>query len=558
MSSLSADPRPLDAALRLTRRRVLAGGLSAAALAGVAFALDGTGALAAPVGTPEAGATPQSGGSWTVAIAEEPDTLDPHKTGAAVTQTIMRNVCDPLIAKDLDGKYVPGLATDWKISEDGLTWDFTLRSDVTFHDGKPMTADAVKASLDRILDPATKSAGASSALGPVTKVTVTGPNAVQLTLSKPFAPLLDGLTNAGFIAIVSPDAVTSAGEDFGRKPISTGPFMVDEWVSSDHITLKKNPNYKWAPGYLHQDGPAYLDTLTFRIITEDASRTAAFQAGEINEMGVPSTDVESIKSSDQYWTVDYLRKGVTFLEFNVTKAPFDNLQVRQAFNYAIDKQAVLNAAVQGLGIVANGFLSPSIQGYWPGIEEYAPKYDKAMAGELLDQAGWTLNGDTREKDGQPFKFTIYNLKTDAWDRALQVIQSQLKDIGVQMEIQDFEFGTLLQKAQAGEHSMEMMGYTYPIADIAYLWFASANIGTGLNFSHDNDPNLDALIEKSRETLDPAARDQVYQDLQKYIVDQAIWVPLWIDQYTEAYDKSIQGAQFHPDAYTVYFDAWLKS
>jgi peptide/nickel transport system substrate-binding protein len=554
----SPDPQlPEAAPFRITRREVLFG-LSATALAGAGIALDGSIARATPVGTPQAGATPQAGGTWTISIAQEPDTLDPHKTGAAVTQTIMRNCADPLIAKDFDGNYVPGLASAWKISDDGLTWDFTLRTDVTFQDGTPFNADAVKASLDRIVDPATKSAGASSALGPVASVTVTSPNSVQLVLSKPFAPLLDGLTNSGFIAILSPTAVQKDGDNVGRKPVSTGPYMVDEWVSADHITLKKNPNYAWAPSFLHQGSGAYLDTLTFRIITEDASRTAAFEAGEINEMTVPSTDVESIKGSDQYWIVDFLRKGVTFLEFNVTKAPFDNLQVRQAFNYAIDKQAVLNAAVQGLGIVAYGFLSPSLAGYWPGIEEYAPKYDKDKAGQLLDQAGWTLNGNTRENNGQPFKFTLDNLKTDAWDRAVQVIQSQLKDIGIQMDIQDFEFGTLLQMAEAGQQQMEMMGYTYPIPDIAYLWFDSANIGTGLTLSHDNDPKLDELIDKSRATLDKTERDKVYEDLQKYIVDQAIWVPLWIDKFTEAYDKSIQDAKFHPDAYTVYFDAWLSS
>ena len=540
----------------LSRRRVLQGAAAAAAM-GAAANFTGSNVLAAPVGTPQAGASPKAGGDWIIGISQEPDTLDPHKTGAAVTQTIMRNVCDPLIAKDFDGKYVPGLAIAWTISPDGLTWDFTLREDVVFQDGTPLNADAVKASLDRIIDPATKSAGASSALGPVSSVTVTAPNAVRLVLSKPFAPLLDGLTNSGFIAILSPTAIKNGGEDFSRKPVSTGPFSVDEWQSGDHITLKKNPNYKWTPEFLHQGDAAYLDSITFRVIVEDASKTASFQAGEINEMSVPSVDVESIKQDDQYWTVDYLRKGVVFLEFNVTKAPFDDLQVRQAFNYAVDKQAVLAAAVQGLGIVADGFLSPSLFGYWSGITDYAPKYDKAKAGQLLDAAGWTLNGDTREKDGQAFKFTLYNLKTDAWDRAAQVVQSQLKEIGVRMEIQDFEFGTLLQKAQAGEHQMEMMGYTYPNPDIAYLWFDSANIGTGLNLSHDNDPKLDALIEQSRAAVDSAERAAVYEDLQKYLVDQAVWVPLWIDNYTEAYDKSIQDAKFHPDGYTVYFDAWLS-
>src|SRR5262249_5535221 len=395
----------------------------------------------------------------------------------------------------------------WTISPDGLTWSFTLRDDVTFQDGTPFNAAAVKASFDRMVDPATKSALAVGNLGDFDSTTVTGDYSLDLKIKQPFAPLLDNLTNSGLLCVVSPTAVQKEGADFGRKPIATGLFMVDEWRSGDRIVLKKNPNYKWAPAYLHQGGPAHLDELTFRVITEDAARIAAFEAGEIDETGVPATDVKRIKESGEYWTVDYLRKGVVFLEFNVTKAPFDDLKVRQALNYAIDKQEVLDAAVEGLGQVAYGFLPPSIWGYWPGIVDYAPKYDPEKAKSLLAEAGWTdSNGDgVLDKNGQPFSFTAYNLTIDSWNRAAQVIQSQLKDIGIKMEIQNFEFGTVLDKLKAGEHQAEFMGYTYTEPDIAYLWFDSANIGTGLNFSHDNDPNLDALIMKGRTTTDLEAR-----------------------------------------------------
>ncbi len=540
---------------RVSRRRLLKG----ATAAGVASSSLWSGHVlvgAAPVGTPVEDASPESGGTWTIVATNEPDTLDPHKTGAAITQTILRNVCDPLIWKDLEGNYVPGLATDWTISDDGLTWDFNLRSDVKFQDGTPFNAEAVKTSFDRIRDPETKSAGASSALGPVDSITVTGDNSVQFVLAEPFAPLLDGLTNSGFLATLSPTSIADGGEDIGRKPISTGPYLVDEWRSGESIVLKKNPDYAWAPEFLHQDGPAYLDSLVYRIMTEDAAISAAFEAGEVNQISVPSTDVSRIKEDDQFWTADVLRKGVVFLEFNVTKAPFDDLKLRQAVNYAIDKEAVLNAAVQGLAIPAYGFLPPSIAGYWPGIEQYAPGYDKSKAEQLLDEAGWALDGDTRKKDGEELKFTLYSLKSDSWTRGVQVVQSQLKDIGIGMDIQIFEFGTLLEKCQAGDHQMETMGYTYPIPDIVYLWFDSANIGSGLNLSHTDDPDLDALISRSRTTMDEDERNVVFEDLQKYIVDHAIWAPLWIDNYTWAYDNSIQGAQIHPDAYTIYFDAWL--
>jgi peptide/nickel transport system substrate-binding protein len=546
-----------DSTMRRMSRRRLLQGASAAGLAAAAFGGPARTALGAPIGTPVEGATPESGGTWTIVATNEPDTLDPHKTGAAITQTILRNVCDPLISKALDGSYVPGLATDWTVSDDGLTWDFNLRSDVTFHDGTPFDANAVKVSFDRIRDPETKSAGASSALGPVSDITVSGDYSVQFTLSEPFAPLLDGLTNAGFLATLSPATIENDPDGIARKPISTGPYMVDEWRSGESITLKVNPDYKWAPEFMHQDGPAYIESLVYRIMTEDAAISAAFEAGEVNQISVPSTDVSRIKEDDRFWNVDVLRKGVVFLEFNVTKAPFDDLKLRQAINYAIDKEAVLNAAVQGLAIPAYGFLPPSIVGYWSGIEDYAPHFDKAKAEQLLDEAGWTLNGDNREKDGEQLKFTLYSLKSDSWTRGVQVVQSQLKDIGIGMDIQIFEFGTLLEKCQAGEHQVETMGYTYPIADIVYLWFDSANIGSGLNLSHIDDPDLDALISKSRTTMDADERNVVFEDLQKYIVDQAIWAPLWIDNYTWAYDNSIQGAQVHPDAYTLYFDAWLS-
>ena len=461
-----------------------------------------------PVGPAEEG-EPQQGGAWTIGITEEPDTLDPHKTGTAITQAIMRNVCDPLIAKDFDGNYVPGLAEEWTIAPDGLTWTFVLRQGVTFQDGTPFNAAAVKASFDRILDPATQSAAASSLLGSAASTAALDDRTFEYKLKEGFAPLLDNLTNSGLLCPVSPDAVAKGGDDFGRKPVATGPYSVDEWRSGDRIVLKRNPNYGWAPPFLHQGGPAHLDELTFRIVTEDAARTSAFEVGEIDEIGVPATDVQRIKESDAYYTVDYLRKGVVFLEFNVTKPPFDDVRVRQAINHAVDKQEVLAAAVEGLGQVAHGFLPPSIWGYWPGVEQYAPGYDPERAKALLAEAGWadTDGDDVLDKGGQPFRFTAYNLTLDSWNRAAQVVQSQLRDVGVEMELQNFEFGTVLDKLKAGEHQAEFMGYTYTEPDIAYLWFHSANIGTGLNFSHYRDPKLDELIVRGRQTLDPAARDR---------------------------------------------------
>ncbi len=515
------------------------------------------GAAQIPIGTPEPEASPNEGGEWVIGISELPDTLDPHKTGAAITSTILSYAGDPLIAKNFDGEYVGGAATNWEISEDGLTWTFQLRDDITFHDGTPLNAEAVKFNFDRILDPATSSITAAAFLGPMESTAALDEYTFEFVLSEPFAPLLEYLT-AAVLSIASPAAIESMGEEFGRAPVLSGPWMVDEWRTGDRVVLTRNPDYAWAPEFLHQDGPAYIETLVFQSVIEEASRIAAFEVGEINQTTIPSTDIERITSADNSWIVNYLRQGEVFLEFNVTAEPFTDVAVRRALNHAVDKEAVLAAAVENYGLVAHGFLPPSIFGYWEGIEEYAPAFDPERATAMLAEAGWSPSEDdgVLEKDGSRLEFTALNLPIGSWGRAAQVVQSQLGDIGVSMEIQQLEFATLLEVAKSGEHQAEFMGYFNSDPDIAYLWFHSSQAGEGLNMSHVDGPHLDQLIIRGRTTMDREERAAVYAEMQRYITDIALWVPLWVDEYYTGFNKSIHNAKFHPDNYTVLFDAWV--
>jgi peptide/nickel transport system substrate-binding protein len=537
-----------------SRRQVLVGGAGAlAALSPFARA-----ALATPIGTPEAG-PPKDGGQWSVGIDNEPDTLDGHKASSRISGDIMRNVVDPLIAKDLNGKYVPGLAQSWDISADGLTWTFHLRQDVAFQDGTKFNAAAVKFNFDRILDPATKSAVAIGQLGPADTTTVIDEYTFQYKLKQPFAPLLYNLTDCGFTSMFSPDAVKKAGDNFGRKPVGTGPYMVDQWIQSDRIVLKRNPAYNWAPAFLNHQGKANIDTLIFRPIIDEASRTAAFDAGEIDQLrSAPSSEIKRYQASNTVWVVSNLAQSVQIFEFNVTKAPFDDIKVRQALSYAVDKQAVLAAAIDGLGVVANSFLASSMDYYWPGMEQYAPQFDVAKAKALLAADGWAApsGGGTLQKNGQAFKFQCYMLTLDAFTRAAQVIQSNFKDVGVEMDIQTFDNATVISKLKAGEQQADVFGYIYAEPDIAYLWLHSSQIGNGLNFPHINDPKLDALIVKGRETTDQTARAAAYQELQKYFSDLAVWIPLWTPENVDVFSKRIHDASYHPNGYTIYLTAWV--
>lgn len=515
-------------------------------------------AYAAPVGDPVDAAEASVGGELIIRAVELGDTMDPAKTGSAQVSTTLRLVGDALIAKDFEGNFVPAIAESWEISEDGLTWTFVIRQGVTFHDGTPLDANAVKFTFDRVLDPATQAVTASGLVGPMTSTEALDDYTFQFTLSEPFAPLLQFLTSSN-LSIVSPTAVEEMGDDFGRKPILSGPYMLEEWREGDRVILKRNPDYAWAPEYLHQDpAGAFIDTIVYQSITEDASAVAAFEAGEIQQISIPATDVSRFQDTDEFWITTYDRLGIVTLAFNVNVAPFDDVEVRKALMAAVDKTDVLDAAVEGYGQPAYSYLSTGMFGYWDGMEEYAPPFDPEAASAALAAAGWTPGDDgVLEKDGVRFEFDALNLPNDSYGRAAQVVQAYFADIGVVMNIQQLEFATVLERIASEDFSAVFMGYTYSDPDVAYLLFDSSQAGVGLSLNALRDPAMDELILRGRSELDPTARAEVYAELQRYVNDQGLLVPLWFDTYYIGLDKSVVNVSINPDNALIYYDAFIQ-
>ncbi len=462
----------------------------------------------------------------TYGIPSEPDTLDPQKAGSAIEDVVGRLFGDGLVALNPKGKIVPALAKSWTVSRDALTYTFNLRQDVTFQDGTPLDAAAYVATLQRLIDPATKAAIQASRLGTVVSVTQTGKYSLAIKLKAPYPFLLFQLSDSGHFAPLSPAALKAEGSGFGRKPVSTGPWQVQSWTTGQQIVLTKNPNYKWGPGFV-KSGPPSIGKVVFRIVTNDAAQTAALQSGELDVLTVPSASVPRIQSSGQYTILKSLALQSTFLEFNVTKAPFTDVKVRQALNYAVDKQEVLQIALGGLGEPIYGVVQPNMFNYWSGVKNYAYKFDPKKAQALLAQAGYTVQNGVETKDGQALSFTTVVYNPDSFKRSAEDVQAQLKKIGVTMNIQLLDLNGEIAAVRKGNDQASLFAYAgYPLPDIFYIWFHSSQIGSGFNDSRINDPKLDALIVKMKTTIDDNARTVLLGQLERYVIDKALWVPLW--------------------------------
>ncbi|MBX3141448.1 MAG: hypothetical protein KF875_11895 [Trueperaceae bacterium] len=497
-----------------------------------------------------------AGGSVVIAINAEPDSLDPQKSATAVVNQVMRYIGDTLVNKDLDGNYIPGLATSWAPSADDTVWTFTLREGVTFHNGRPVNAEAVRASFLRAKDPATQSAVAAGLLAPVDDVVAVGEYTLEFHLARPYYLLIENLTQQA-LAVIDAQAAAELGADFNRRPVLTGPWKVGPWASGSQITLERNPDYAWGPEYAH-DGAAYLDTIVFQVIPDQATATAAFLAGNVDLLTVAPSDVEQLSDAGGYTMLSFMRKGLgLYMAYNVNKAPFDDPLVRRAMAYLIDKDALVAVSLRGLGQPACGPLPPSILGYWDGICDYAAPYDPARGLEILAEAGYTQQGGKLVKDGQPLAFSIITSSTYGWPQSAQVVQAMLKELGITVDVELVEHTTLLAQGREGAHQAIFLGYTYTSADILNSYLNSANIGTGYNWAHYADPEIDSRLALTRGTSDDALRAETYAELQRMVLDLGLWLPLWINDNYIALQPRVEGAQLSKEGFVALLDAYVK-
>jgi peptide/nickel transport system substrate-binding protein len=491
----------------------------------------------------------QDGGTLVYATGDaEPTCLDPHVGGNYPQALISSQYLEPLVGRTADGTIEPWLAETWEVSEDGLTWDFTLKSDVAFTDGTPLDAEAVKVNIEHLQDPETASSTGYLAVSKVAEVEVVDDTHARLHLSEPDSALLESLSMP-WTAIQSPAGIARGMEENCAAPIGTGPFVVDEWVPQQQVTLVRNDDYATPGPEAENDGPAHLDEIVWRFIPDAATRQAALTSGEVHVIDNPQPDaIVAAEQGDQIEHIDAPRPGsVNRIELNAGQAPFDDIRVREAF---------IRAADPGPGIESL-YLGTAERSYSPlGSSEPMAVSDESLfatdpdrADALLDEAGWTEKDDdgVRTKDGRRLtvRFPVSTNQSVAAEQSLfEQIQANVAAVGFDVQLSPVDLSTWYGVLGANEYEAVSAPYTRVGAEVLRVLYHSDAIvpapsGYFANHAQLSDPELDALLDQASATQDEAARADLYAQAQQRILESFTVLPLY-DQQNHFLTRGVSG------------------
>lgn len=486
---------------------------------------------------------PTKGGTLNVGLDSDVVTLDPLKSSALVDREAMFNIYDTLVRIDAKNVVQPDLATSWSYTTP-TQLVFTLQSGIKFQDGTPFNADAVVANIQRILT--TASSPRHSELATVDSVTTVDDLHVQFNLKKPFSPLLATLTDrAGMI--LSPAVIQAQGDTLGNSPTKagTGPFMFDSWVKGDHLTFVRNPSY-WQKDSSGTTLP-YLDKVIYHPITNESVMFTNLQTGTIQvaeDLG--PNDIPSAKANSGL--VYKQIPGLSFfgIELNTQAAPFNNVHLRRAVSWAVDRQEILNSVLKGIGVVSQGPLSPSSWAYDPSFQPYTHNVDNAKS--ELQQAGMTsgFSFDLLISSGSPLT-----------QQLAQFIQSELQPAGITVTIKQETFAALLSDSAAHNYQAALLGWSgRPDPDgNTYSWF---HTGGGFNDMQYTNPQVDSLLEDARASSDQAKRTTDYQQANQLILQDAPYVFLYHGVAEQATTKNVQNFALLPTTIMVFTSVYLSS
>ncbi|GGB31960.1 glutathione ABC transporter substrate-binding protein GsiB [Virgibacillus dakarensis] len=478
----------------------------------------------------------KEGKDITIAVADNFISMDPHDTNDTLSYSAQKTMMEGLVGFDKDMNVIPVLAKEYSANDEATEFTFKLQEGVKFHDGTPFNAEAVKANLDRLSDPDSKLIRAS--LFQIIKETkVVDEYTVKVTLSEPFGAMINTFAHpAGMM--ISPKALKEYGNDVSQHPVGTGPYVFKEWQPGDYLTATKNEEYWNTSG-------DEVDSITFKPTPENGSRIAMLQTGEADFIyPVPTEQAKSINNKDGIVVENSPSIVTRYMAMNTMKKPFNDIKVRQAINYAINKEAFINVVVNGYAEPMDSVIAPNTKFY---SKQDPYKFDLEKAKKLMKEAGYE----------EGFETTLWGGNNSASTKAMEFIQQQLDQINIKVEVVPMESGTLSDSIWSVENpddaKLEMYygGWSPSTGDADWgirplLGGKSAFPPNSYNTAYYDEEEVNNLIEDALATADEGKREQAYADAQKKLWDDVPWAFLAVDDTIFGKKNYLEGIYLLPD------------
>ncbi len=459
-------------------------------------------------------------------------TYNPIK--ATMLNTATGLIFDRLVSQAADLSYHPWLAESWEEAPDGMSWTFHLKQGVTYHNGEPFNAEAVKGWIELFKTTEGENAYMAEAIA---SVEVVDDHTVKFVMSRPEPNLLYNLSST-FMSVVEPKSFAALGDNYGVTEVyGTGPFKLESFSIGQETVLVRNDDYTWGPQLAANHGPAKIARATFREIPEDSTAFLELKTGGVDMLlSVPPDLTGEIEKEANLAVVTLPGADVWYMPINVTKAPFDDIRVREAAAKAINQEEILASVFGGVGSIADTFLISALPE--SHVSDGAKiHYDPDRANALLDEAGWVKGADgIRAKDGQPLKVTLWTQSDSIFRRLTDVVQAQLKAVGIEAEITTFDSSMIRDQYKTGEQQLAVRSYNWDNADIVDWFFGGDRLGYP-NVSMFNDPKAEELrtaaMTGAKNMEERVANFTAYHE---YVLSRFPMAPIYQPVQAMAYNK----------------------
>lgn len=510
--------------------------------------------------------TGQRGGTLRVSAAADTGTLDLHSISHTNAQWLGRLIFDNLVYLDDQGRPTPWLARSWDISPDGKTYTFHLRKDVTFSDGAPFDADAVLVNLQHMRDPATKSPLAAAYIAPYESGRVIDRYTFEARLRTAYAPFLNVLAQS-WLAMISPRQIHQAPKTIASHPIGSGPFVVESYKRQQGIRLVRRERYDWAPDFIRHAGHARVRRIEVDFVPEGMIRYAALASGQYDlTIDAPPQNAAAIRADTRLVLDNRVRTGIASraVNFNVERAPFDDIRVRQALAFAVGRSGIAHANGFGEFRAKTDFLASNTADYAPDAAGLLAQ-DLGRAGRLLDAAGWTGRDAEgyRTKGGRRLGADILVTESATLSSVIVALQADARAVGFEFRIVQLTLPMLTKRRMANDYQALAGGVWHTnTPDALYINYQGGETASkqriGQNVSRLHDPQIDAWLAAARESQDPAERQRLYALAQRRLVWLAPGIPLYENHSLTAHRRTLHGILYDTSHNTpVLTGAWVE-